>query len=609
MFSRALTLGCCRTLHSNDLGTESQVNDESSVPPPRVLMKDAANNIDIPTGVPSFRPEMAYPCLTDGMVLRLHKFGRRETFAAGMPLWARGSRDVDMFVVLEGTVDIYARGENDERMFAATLGEGQFSGELDLLSSRPTLLDGLTSTNCILLRIERAELRRLMRSEGDIANLIMQATIWRRLGINEFAAGCVILLGQSSASETIKLQRFLTRNSYPHRQLELTPEQYAHFQHGDSSVEEYLLPAIVFADGRVFHRPRIADLADELGLTDQLNPDTIYDITIVGAGPAGLAAAVYGASEGLSTLVIEGIAPGGQAGTSSKIENYLGFPTGVSGQELTNRAQVQAQKFGAQLAISREVVAIEHAYGLHRLTLCGGANIYSRSVLIATGARYRKLDIVNYDRFEGQGIQYAATAMEATLCREEVVAVIGGGNSADQAAVFLSGIAQHVYLIIRGESLSASMSQYLVSRIESSTQITLLTNTEIVELVGESSIEAATWINVRTGARETVKLCKIFVMIGAQPNTSWLSGNVALDQKGFVLTGSDSSFENSRYATDVPGIYAVGDVRSGSVKRVASAVGEGPVVISDIHRYLAANRSVAADSNSTLAALQAVAAI
>jgi thioredoxin reductase (NADPH) len=569
-------------------------------------MTNAANNIDIPTGVPSFRPEMAYPCLTNDMVLRLHKYGCREAFEAGMPLWARGSRDVDMFVVLEGMVDIYARGENDERMFTATLGERQFSGELDLLSSRPTLLDGLTSTECTLLRIPRAELRRLMRSEGDIANLIMQATIWRRLGINEFAAGGVVLLGRSSASETIKLQRFLTRNSYPHRLLESTAEQQAHFQHGDSSVEEYLLPAIVFADGRVFHRPRIADLADELGLTDQLNPDTIYDIAIVGAGPAGLAAAVYGASEGLSTLVIEGIAPGGQAGTSSKIENYLGFPTGVSGQELTNRAQVQAQKFGAQLAISREVVAIEHANGVHRLTLCGGANICSRSVLIATGARYRKLDIVNYARFEGQGVQYAATAMEATLCRDEAVAVIGGGNSAGQAAVFLSGIAHHVYLIIRGESLSASMSQYLVSRIENSTQITLLTNTEIEELTGESSIEAATWLNLRTGARKTIKICKIFVMIGAQPNTNWLSGNVALDQRGFVITGSADSFENSRYATNVPGIYAVGDVRSDSVKRVASAVGEGSVVISDIHRYLAANRSVAADSNSTLAALQAV---
>lgn len=288
-------------------------------------MTDATHNIDIPTGVPSFRPEMAYPCLTVGMVLRLHKFGCRETFIAGMPLWARGSRDVDMFVVLEGTVDIYARGENDERVFTATLCQGQFSGELDLLSSRPTLLDGVTSTNCTLLRIQRSELRRLMRSEGDIANLIMQATIWRRLGINEFAAGGVLLLGQSSASETIKIQRFLTRNSYPHRLLEFTPEQYAHFQQGKSSVEDYLLPAIVFADGRVFHRPRIADLADKLGLTDQLNPDTIYDIAIVGAGPAGLAAAVYGASEGLSTLVIEGIAPGGKPAQAPRLKITLDF--------------------------------------------------------------------------------------------------------------------------------------------------------------------------------------------------------------------------------------------------------------------------------------------
>ena len=333
-----------------------------------------------------------------------------------------------------------------------------------------------------------------------------------------------------------------------------------------------------------------------------------FDLTVVGAGPSGLAAAVYGASEGLSTLVVEGIAPGGQAGTSSKIENYLGFPTGVSGQELANRAQVQAQKFGARLAIARDVVALDQADGVHQLTLAGGATVRSRAVVIATGAQYRKLSVENYERYEGQGIQYAATAMEANLCRDQEVAVIGGGNSAGQAAIFLSGIARHVHLIIRRDSLADTMSRYLVARIENSAHITLHRNTEIERLEGDDVLRCVTWVDRETGARETRTISSIFVMIGAEPNTGWLYGTLALDNKGFIITGTSRAFENTRYATSVPGIYAVGDVRSDSVKRVASAVGEGSVVISDVHRFLAAHAEVAAEANSTLAALQAASA-
>ena len=557
--------------------------------------------------MPAFRPEMAFPSLTEEMVERLHGYGHVETLEPETALFARGEREVDMFVVLEGTLEIYGQDEKNERKLLATLVERQFTGELDLLSSRRTLVDGCTLTRCVLLRIPRAELQRLMRSEGDIANLIMQATIWRRLGILERSSG-IVLLGRGTAAETISLQRFLTRNAYPYRLLEPTAEQSINADAEDHSADEYLLPAVIFPDGKVLHRPTVADLADELGLTELLDPNATYDITVVGAGPSGLAAAVYGASEGLSTLVIEGTAPGGQAGTSSKIENYLGFPTGVSGQELANRAQVQAQKFGARLAISRDVVAINQIGCIHQLTLAGGATVRSRAVVIATGAQYRKLSVENYSRFENQGILYAATAMEANLCRDEEVAVIGGGNSAGQAAIFLSGIAKHVHLIIRGESLAATMSRYLISRIENSARITLHSETEIVGLEGDSVLEWVTWVNRGTGERERRRVGSIFVMIGAEPNTGWLYGKVALDKKGFVITGTAEAFENTRYATNVRGIYAVGDVRSDSVKRVASAVGEGSVVISDVYRYLAAHHDVAADAESTLAALQAVSA-
>ena len=439
--------------------------------------------------MPAFRPEMAFPCLTEEMVERLHGYGRMETFEAETALFARGEREVDMFVVLEGTLEIYDQNGKNERKLLATLGERQFTGELDLLSTRRTLVDGCTLTRCVLLRVPRAELQRLMRSEGDIANLIMQATIWRRLGIIEFSSSGIVLLGRSTAAETISLQRFLTRNAYPHRLLEPTAEQSANADAENHSADDYLLPAVIFPDGKVLHRPTIADLADELGLTELLDPETTYDITVVGAGPSGLAAAVYGASEGLSTLVIEGTAPGGQAGTSSKIENYLGFPTGVSGQELANRAQVQAQKFGARLAISRDVVAIDQIGCIHQLKLADGSSVRARAVVIATGAQYRKLSVENYSRFENQGILYAATAMEANLCRDSEVVVIGGGNSAGQAAIFLSGIARHVHLIIRGESLAATMSRYLILRIENSVRITLHSETEIVGLEGDSVLE------------------------------------------------------------------------------------------------------------------------
>jgi thioredoxin reductase (NADPH) len=308
----------------------------------------------------------------------------------------------------------------------------------------------------------------------------------------------------------------------------------------------------------------------------------------------------------LSTLVIEGIAPGGQAGTSSKIENYLGFPTGISGQQLASRAQLQALKFGVHFAISRETVLVDQVDGIHKLTLAGGIPAYARSIVVASGAQYRKLSVSNYRQFENRGLYYAATAMESLFCRDEEVIVVGGGNSAGQAAVFLSGIAKHVHHIVRGPSLASTMSQYLISRIENSSHITLSTDSEIEKLEGNSCLESVTWTNRKTGETTVKPIGRVFVMIGAEPNSGWLFGTVKLDTKGFVLTGGDNGFESTPYATSVPGIFAVGDVRANSVKRIASAVGEGSVAISDVHRYLTDHRNhFVAQPDSALAALRA----
>jgi thioredoxin reductase (NADPH) len=346
------------------------------------------------------------------------------------------------------------------------------------------------------------------------------------------------------------------------------------------SDHEPSLPAVVLSGGRTLYRPTIAELADELGITELPDPEKVYDVTVVGAGPAGLAAAVYAASEGLCTIVIESTAPGGQAGMSSRIENYLGFPTGISGQRLASRAQLQALKFGVRFAISREVIMAEQVDGIHKLTLEGGLAVRSRSVVIASGAQYRKLSIKNYGQFENHGIYYAATAMESLLCRDSEVVVVGGGNSAGQAAMFLSGVAKHVHHLVRGKSLASTMSQYLISRIENSSHITLYTDSEIVKLEGESSLKSVTWIDRKSGDLMMKPIGSVFVMIGAEPNSGWLYGTVNLDKKGFILAGGTDGFETTPYATSMPGMFAVGDVRSNSVKRVASAVGEGSVVIS-----------------------------
>src|ERR1700723_168775 len=558
---------------------------------------------EMPAWLPiEFREELAFPTLTVEMVDRLKAYGTEESIPAGVTLYSSGDRQIDMFVILDGGVDITLPRSNDKKHTFARHRKFNFTGEFNLLSAQRAIVEARTITNSTVLRISRTQLPKLMRSEGDIANLIVQAFTWRRIGIAKSGSSGVVVTGKIGDPQLALLQRFFVRNIYPHQIVELSPSEASK---SDDGTNKY--PAVILGDGRTLHNPPIPDLADELGISRLPDSTVTCDVAVVGAGPAGLAAAVYAASEGLCTTVIEGMAPGGQAGASSKIENYLGFPAGISGQQLATRAQLQALKFGVQFAISREVITIQQIDGLYKLTLQDDVQVCARAVVVASGAQYRKLDLDNYPKYENHGIYYSAAPMEAVLCRDREVIVVGGGNSAGQASLFLSGIAKHVHHIVRGPSFAETMSQYLISRIENSSHITVYTESEIKALEGDSSLQRVTWSHSKTGECTVRDISTVFVMIGAEPNTGWLFGTVRLNNKGFILTGGTDGFDKSPYATSMPGIYAVGDVRADSVKRVASAVGEGSVVISYIHRYLAEHRNefpVAA--HSTLAALRNV---
>lgn len=551
----------------------------------------AADPAEIPSEIvadptdPYVREAQTFPKLSADMMARLAPYGREEELPAGTVLFSRGERSVDFWVIVEGAIEIYDQDEDSGANVFTVHGPSQFTGELDLFNDRQILVWGRTAGPTRVIRVARPDFRRLVTGEPDIGEVIMRAFILRRVGLIRYAQGGVVLVGGTHDGDTLRLQRFLTRNGYPHRLLDADDGAAE-----ATALAADVLPAVLLSDHSVLANPSNAELADRLGLTEAIDPEHVHDVAVVGAGPGGLAAAVYAASEGLDTVVVESIAPGGQAGTSSKIENYLGFPTGISGQALAGRAQVQAQKFGARLAISRGVARLAcDGEGPLRLELEGGGVIRARAVVVATGATYRKLDVPDYDRFEGSGIHYAATAIEAELCGREEVAVVGGGNSAGQAAVFLSRTAGHVHILVRGEGLAATMSDYLVQRIESSPKITLHPRTEITCLDGDKYLRRVTWTNRDTGERETRDIGNLFVMIGAEPNTGWVADCLDLDGKGFVTTGHapDGVSRVSPYATSRPGVFAVGDVRSGSVKRVASSVGEGSVVVSSIHQYLA----------------------
>jgi thioredoxin reductase (NADPH) len=539
------------------------------------------------------RDPQRFPRLDDDMAQRIRAYGTEESVPAGTLLFQRGQRGVDFFFVIEGAIQVFNIDHDQQIKIITTHSHHQFSGEIDQLSYRQILASGLTMLETRLIRIKREGLLRLMVAETDIGEIIMRAFILRRIGLIQLGSGGVVIIGSGHDGDTLRLQRFLVRNGYPYRLLDMETDADAHKLIMSTELTPSQLPVVMVPDHDLLKNPTTAELADSLGLTESIDIGRIYDVVVVGAGPAGLAATVYAASEGLDTLVIEGLAPGGQAGTSSKIENYLGFPTGISGQDLAGRAQIQAQKFGARLAISRYAVGLECASHPYRVRLDDGQLITARAVVIATGARYRKLDVSGYNQYEGQGIHYAATPMEGQLCAKEQVVVVGGGNSAGQAAVFLSRLTAHVHVLIRAAGLAATMSDYLIQRIQQSNKITLHTETEVVGLSGMDRLQNITWMHRPSGERVTMPIANMFVMVGAEPNTDWLCGCLQLDPKGFVSTGSNVEGQSATtiYATSRPGIFAVGDVRSGSVKRVASGVGEGAAVVASIHRFLDAKSS------------------
>jgi thioredoxin reductase (NADPH) len=528
----------------------------------------------------------AFAGLNDDMLNRLEVCSTKMTCEAGRMLFRRGMRDVDMYVVLSGQLEIDDVDEPGVEHVIAILRRGQFTGELDLLDNRPALVTCRAKIKTKVLRVDRSALRRLMRSDAEIAEVIMQACIGRRFDLIRHSSGGVLLVGLEHSADTIRLQRFLIRNGFPFQIVNAENNADADSLIRSFELNPAELPVVVLPDRTILRNPTNPQLADELELTDVRDFDKIYDVAIVGAGPAGLAAAVYSASEGLSTAIIEGAAPGGQAGTSSRIENYLGFPTGVSGQELSDRSQIQAQKFGARFLISREVSSISEEVGQHSLVLSDGETVRARALIIATGAKYQRLSVPDYDRYEYQGIHYAATAMEAGLCQQDEVVVVGAGNSAGQAALFLSRTADRVHLLVRAKGLNATMSDYLIQRILASRSITLHFETEITALSGDDRLREVTWLSKGSAEPETRHISNVFVMIGARPRSEWLSEVILRDSKGFIVTGLDAG-SRSAFGTSLQGVFAVGDVRSGSVKRVASAVGEGSGVISEVHQYFA----------------------
>jgi len=542
------------------------------------------------------RPDRVFPTLTTEQIARIAPHGRRRAITAGDVLVEIGDKAVPFFVVLSGEIEALRPGDKVETLLVRHHA-GQFSGEANMISGQRSMGRLRVTVSGEALELTRERLLALIQTDAELSEILMRAFILRRLELIANDMGDVVVIGSAHSAGTLRVKEFLTRNGHPYQYVDLDRDRASQEVLDQFQVTVADIPVVIGCGRAALRNPTNSQIADSLGFNEDIEQNRVSDLVIVGGGPAGLAAAVYGASEGLDVLVLESDVPGGQAGSSSRIENYLGFPTGISGLELTGRAYAQALKFGAHLVVAKPATGLTCDGHRYTIEIDARTQVSARAVIIATGAQYRKPDLENLSAFEGSGIYYGATPMEAQLCVGEEVVVVGGGNSAGQAAVFLSGTARRVHMLVRGEGLAESMSRYLIRRIDDKPAIVLRTHTQIVALEGKQQLERIQ-IQDANGAIESHDIRHVFMMTGAVPNTAWLSQCVALDDKGFVKTGPDLSSEELTRAkwplarppylleTSRPGIFAVGDIRSGNVKRVASAVGEGSIAVAFVHQVL-----------------------
>jgi thioredoxin reductase (NADPH) len=539
------------------------------------------------------RRDQMFPVLEPFEIERVRRFGKVRSYDDGATLAKVGEVGPGLTIILAGQVEIVRRDELGHRTPIVTYGPGSFMGELAQLAGRPALIDAHARGPVEALIISPDRLRALLIAEAELGERIMRALILRRMGLLETGAGGPVIVGRPGNGDVLRLEGFLRRNGHPRQTLDPDTDAEAKALIERFHIDPGQLPIVLCAGGQLLRNPSEGELARCIGLVRPIDPTRIYDVAIVGAGPAGLAAAVYAGSEGLSVLVLDCRAFGGQAGASARIENYLGFPTGITGMALMARAYNQAQKFGVEMAVPDEVAGLEAEddFAPRRLILrlSNNERVSARSLVIASGARYRRLSIPNLEGFEGASVHYWASPLEAKLCAGQEVALVGGGNSAGQAAVYLANQAAKVLLLVRGDDLAASMSRYLVDRIRGLTNVEVLARTSVTGLEGrDGMLEAIRWRRGASGEEVRRPIQHLFLFIGAEPNTDWLAGSgIALDAKGFVLTGADTKEKLRPLETSREGVFAIGDVRSGSIKRVAAAVGEGAQVVAALHAYLA----------------------
>jgi thioredoxin reductase (NADPH) len=536
------------------------------------------------------RRDQMFPVLEASEIERLRRFGEPRSYRATEAIATAGAANHGLNVILSGSADIIQHGPDDEGEVIVTIGPGGFTGELAHLSGRPGLVDVRASSAVEALLIRPDRLRALLIAEAELGERMMRALILRRVSLLETGTGGPVIIGGTGSGDVLRLANFLRRNGHPHQELDPGTDAHAKALVERFHIDESQLPLVLCPSGALLRNPGELELARCIGLVGPIDPARVFDVAIVGAGPAGLGAAVYAASEGLSVIVLDCRSFGGQAGASSRIENYLGFPTGISGMALMGRAYNQAQKFGAQMVIpaeARAVRALKESGGLFELTLADDERVRTRSVIVASGARYRRLAVENLDAFEQESVHYWVSPLEGNLCAGEEVVLIGAGNSAGQATVYLASKAAKVWLLVRGADLGARMSRYLVERITGLGNVEVVTRTSLTGLEGSNgALQVVRWHD--TSGNETRRAIRhLFLFIGADPNTDWLAGSgIALDEKGFVLTGTAAG-STVPLQTSVPGIFAIGDVRSGSIKRVAASVGEGAQVVAALHAFLA----------------------